>query len=631
MKTKTIFISTFVFLYAFFHIPIARASIVLSEIQIQGDVAADEFIELYNNGSEEQNLKDFKLATVNTADNSIKDSIKSFSGTSFILSPGQYYLWANSNGEFGPFADTSTTGSLTKGKTFGLFYKSVLQDSFSWDENLRPNMSALRSISTWSFTNTPAPTNSKGEVYKKRIPCSEKMKGDSVRLNELFPNPKNEDDEFIELYNTTDEEILLKSWKVKDKVKTYSFSADTDIIGAKSYLALEKSQTGIELNNSDERVTLIDGSEKTVDETCYENTKEGVSLNYVPGVWRGGTPTPGAANILNNLPETKEKVPKKGYHGVAVDFDARGKDSDHDSLKYTWDFGDGHKSYKEETSHTYEENGTYAVTLKTNDGKEDVVETFTLEIQSYKAPEVRITSLMANPAGSDTDNEWIILENREKKTVNLKGFGVATGWKKLSNHPIREDFFIGPKAEAKLTRAFSLFTLPNQKGKIELRAPDGKVLQEIKYKLEKSIAENTVYQKKKGQKWKFEESLVKDVSPPDTPAEVDKETNDDALVLGVSDIVQDKSTEPEAENVPNQTKEYIENQLSLDPDRPLPQDILAYGTRVKVPDTITLTPISAQEIAPLPEMERPSLTLAERLASQINASLNGLLNDSQEK
>ena len=43
---------------------------------------------------------------------------------------------------------------------------------------------------------------------------------------------------------------------------------------------------------------------------------------------------------------------------MAVDFDARGKDSDRDTLKYTWDFGDGHKSYKKETSQ-HKEKGDY--------------------------------------------------------------------------------------------------------------------------------------------------------------------------------------------------------------------------------------------------------------------------------
>lgn len=618
MKTKTIFIGVSVFLYASFSISIASAetpNIIISEIQIQGDTANDEFIELYNAGDKEQDLKDFKLATVNISDNSIKDLIKSFLRTPFILGPNQYYLWANSNGEFGSFADASTTGSLTKGNTFGLFYKNILQNSFSWNENPRPNMSAFRNSpsSVWDFTNTTTPTNSKGEVYKKRIPCSEKSSENSVYLNEIFPNPKNENDEFIELYNATNGKILLKSWKIKDKVKIYPFS-DAAAIDAKDYLILKKSQTGIELNNSNEQITLLDENGKIEDEVCYENTKEDVSLNHTNSGWRGGTPTPGVANQLNNLPETTERVPKKGYHGVEVDFDAQGKDTDHDTLHYTWDFGDGHKSYKEQTTHTYEENGTYTVTLKTSDDKEDVLETFTIKIESFPHPKVHIVSFVPNPAGSDTDNEWIIIENQEKKTINLKGYSIATGWKTLSNHPIREDFLIKPKSEARLTRAFSLFSLPNQKGKIELRAPDRKTLQDIKYKFEKSIAEDAVYQKEKGAPWKLVTSAPKNI-PATTPAKnievIPPQTEPAPLPI------------PE-EDKPEENNPASENQISLDPDRPKPQEILAYGTRAHLSDAITLTTLTMEETSSIIETTSSS---RKSLFSQINASLNEALNN----
>jgi hypothetical protein len=131
----------------------------------------------------------------------------------------------------------------------------------------------------------------------------------------------------------------------------------------------------LSLNNANETVSLFDSSETLIDAVRYEKTKRGISLNYAPSGWRGGRPTPGTRNILNNLPETKERIPKKGYRGVPIVFHARGRDIDGDTLKYVWDFGDGHKSYKAETSHAYEKNGVYAVTLATTDGAEDTTET----------------------------------------------------------------------------------------------------------------------------------------------------------------------------------------------------------------------------------------------------------------
>lgn len=99
-----------------------------------------------------------------------------------------------------------------------------------------------------------------------------------------------------------------------------------------------------------------------------------------------------------------------------------------------------------------------------------------------------------------TDHEWIEIENREKNEINLKGFSIATGTKKknLANHPIRVDFIIAPKSVKRLTREHSLFTLGNVRSHIELRSPDGKVVQHLKYKYEKSLADDTLLKKEKG-------------------------------------------------------------------------------------------------------------------------------------
>lgn len=606
----------------------APQDIILSEIQVAGETAADEFFELYNSGTTEINLKHYRFGTINPADNSEKDIIKSFSKTSFLLQPKQYYLWANSKGEFSSFADTTTTSGLTPKKTFGLFYSETAQspyaivDSFSWDADPRENMSAERDPATpaWQFTNTPTPKNSRGETYQRRASCLNNLPQTPLRFNELFPNPKNEADEFIELYNKSDAPVRLEHWKIKDKTKTVLLSAD-DSVPPHALFLIPKAASEIELNNSDERITLIDPTDTLIDEVCYGKTKEGVSLNYTPGGWRGGTPTPGAANQLNTLPETKEKVPKKGYRGVPVAFDARGQDADGDPLKYTWNFGDNHKSYKGKTSHTYEKTGTYPVTLTTTDGSDDVVETFTLKIESFPEPDVRITALVPNPSGKDTENEWILLENRGKKAVDLKGFGIATGWKKLANHPIRESFVIAPKSEARLTREFSLFTLPNEKGRIELRAPDGKVLQDIKYKLEKSAEEDAVYFKKKGKRWAWRpgDNAVEPAAPGPI-AEEDVETSET--------IPEDTPSEPAPVEEPE--KEVLGAAVVADTPNRNYLKLLNYGTGVALPPDITLSfPDSTTSLDGATEREHYAVTFVKAVFTDVNTALNELQNEAE--
>jgi len=54
-----------------------------------------------------------------------------------------------------------------------------------------------------------------------------------VAINEILANPVNEDDEFIELYNTGDQAVDITGYKVSDLVKTYTLPEAT--ISAKSF------------------------------------------------------------------------------------------------------------------------------------------------------------------------------------------------------------------------------------------------------------------------------------------------------------------------------------------------------------------------------------------------------------
>ena len=58
-----------------------------------------------------------------------------------------------------------------------------------------------------------------------------------------------------------------------------------------------------------------------------------------------------------------------------VTFNASGTyDVDGDDLKFEWDFGDGNNSSEINVTHTYTEKGSYQVTLKVSETKEDGLE-----------------------------------------------------------------------------------------------------------------------------------------------------------------------------------------------------------------------------------------------------------------
>lgn len=668
----------FFFLAFFFPSPASSASpaLMLSEIQITGGTghANDDFIELYNPNSVPVDISGYRLRYKNSG--GTENSLNKIGSGTCIAAHG-YYLWANNKGVFLSIADTDTGTGLSPKYSLALKppenIGDTILDSVSWesdhpfDESAfkfssspEANESMVRNIATgdWlpDFSPTPTPTKStdtscpapETTTDETTDSTSPSTTSSTIRLNEVFPNPSAKGDagEFIELYNFGTEPADISGWEILDalalKKKSEGASLtkivfpDKYVVEPQKYLVIpdDEIRLSITLNNTNEAFSLFDKNGVLIDSMSFDKSKENISLNYAASGWRGGTPTPGAANQINNLPETKEKVPKKGFKGIPVSFSAKGKDADRQKLKHTWDFGDGHKSYKAETSHAYEEKGTYIVTLTTTDGVEDTVETFPIEIRSYEPPEVRITSLVPNPSGKDSDNEWVMLENREKKEVNLKGFGIATGWKSLANHPVREDFIIAPKSEAKLTRTHSLFTLPNQKGRVELRAPNGKALQKIKYKLDTSVGEEIVYRKEKGRRWEWieDESRIRNQESWENAAETIPETTvPEEIQTPEEDIAPEAMTLEETEKETEEQPEKIPaGLLSENTDRPKPTTLLSYGTRIRLPENIAYAPADAPENISPEKTGSPDVPESDDFLADLNASINGLLNRPQE-
>ncbi|MBU2028392.1 lamin tail domain-containing protein, partial [Patescibacteria group bacterium] len=147
-----------------------------------------------------------------------------------------------------------------------------------------------------------------------------------------------------------------------------------------------------------------------------------------------------------------------------------------------------------------------------------------------KKLKVIIVKIKANPKGKDTDKtngEELYLKNTSKKKVNLKTWSLATGSKTLYNHPITKDFVIKPGKTKKITRKYSLFTLNNKKGVIELRYPNGEVASRVKYdKKKESVKDDEVYELT-GKKWQWivppEEILTEEIIPAENPGDINLE------------------------------------------------------------------------------------------------------------
>jgi hypothetical protein len=134
-----------------------------------------------------------------------------------------------------------------------------------------------------------------------------------LELSEVFPDPASPEvdtnDEFIEIYNPTDEEVDLAGWKLKDE------SGDEYLIKNKSVLpnsrlAIFAPESKITLNNTGDIIYLIDPNGKVVDESAdYENSEPGLSWSNLAGVWQWAVgPTADATNADAYVEDTLDPV-----------------------------------------------------------------------------------------------------------------------------------------------------------------------------------------------------------------------------------------------------------------------------------------------------------------------------------
>jgi hypothetical protein len=587
--------------------------IILSEIRIEGNGPDDEFVELYNAGTGTVNISGFDLIRKYVSETKIdgvsvrtgKEAsvIKSF--PDFELAAGAYYLWANREGKYAsPFADAQTGYSLSENNALALRKKDgTLIDSVSWgsDTDLTrfgttdptlPNPgkgSLVRNLQnlTWSVVGKPTPTNSQNQTIADPELPPPPPQG-VIRINEIFPNPKEkgEANEWIELRNTGAEPISLLGWTLRSGSGKFTWTEklpeEQRVIPGGGFLILPRSLTRLSLRNTDGNVTLLapDGI-TTMDSVTYEKSAEGASYGLFESTrfrW-SKTLTPGSDNVFGKEPKVKKtSIPKNGYRSMLVPFSATGNKK---AMKYVWDFGDGHKSYLDTTSHRFAKTGTYEGSLTLRDGIEETVKPFTIRIGKYPNRAIHLTELCPNPAGTDTDNEWVRIKNDDTKRIDLSGWIIASATEKtkLVNHIILTDRSIEPGEEIALTHADSRFTLPNERAVIELRRPDGKTVQTIEYFQDGGAAENAIFTEIDGSTWAWSvpETDTNIPSPSmeaDATDEPDIEKETDPYETGMS-------ADPDSDRL--SFGEFVSLGTPYDPDLPdsLPRVLGASDDRMK--------------------------------------------------
>ncbi len=461
----------------------ADETLKITQVQFDGGKGKpnEDFIEIKNISTNKINLKGYRL--VKQTSSNKKYNIVSF-GNKDSIALGKTYLWASSKVNDFPKiigADISRKATISNGNgialIFGTLKDGLIIDSINWKENIKPEKTR------------PKPILEEPKNYFNKI-----------KINEIYPSPDTKigETEFIEIKNISNKNINLKNWSVSDSVHKGKPLTTNYILQPNKFYTFKGK---FYLNSSDDKAIIFDANGNLVDSLFYGKGKSKYAYAFDGTKWHWTSqPTPNSKNIFDKILSGKISYTKNIYKNIYAYFKVK---TDKEAQKFTWNFGDGHKSYLKNTRHKYKKTGNYKASLKITGKGEESFYNFTVKVKKYKPPKIRIVSLCANPQGKDTKNEWIEIKNKSRKKINLKNWSIATGWDKLYNHPIRKDFKIKAGKTKKLKHSICAFTLANSKAKIELRAPDKKVVQKIKYNHKKKpISENEIYQKVKST-WKW--------------------------------------------------------------------------------------------------------------------------------
>jgi len=379
--------------------------IIINELYPKPDTSSnDEFIELYNTGSNSINLQDWKLDDQypgGSAEYTITDNLIIEPYHYLTFSKPQTHISLNDTGDYvrliqpddNVLDETPNYGSAEKGYSY-----SLIDDQWQWSLRITKNQvnvlelpeeeeeedevevelfldfDELESASvllTWAI-NVPnkinnitiyqsgqeekfgqliATVSAKDEEYlienlepgakyfftiTSSLPIQSSLiesnqieittLGETInnvglpgqiKITEILPNPAAGQDEFIELYNPTEEMVNIAGWRLVDaSSRSYTINSldlppitittlqnNSVILSSHQYILLEQNVTNLHLNNSGgEELYLLDTEDNIIDSILYaENAKRGYVYVLAPNekwFWSDEM-TPGEANDIS--------------------------------------------------------------------------------------------------------------------------------------------------------------------------------------------------------------------------------------------------------------------------------------------------------------------------------------------
>jgi hypothetical protein len=283
----------------------------------------------------------------------------------------------------------------------------------------------------------------------------------NMDITEIMYDPEGTDSgrEWIEVYNKSDIDIDISTWKLLENEVNHRISGYEDgstLIFPNSYAIIADNpskflidypiysgillDSSFALNNTGESLSLIDSEgnqQEYIDYNVEIGGKSGSTISLIGEVYVNGSSTPGIINTLaesveisssdiesshksqKELTNEKKKINLKIGAGrkrvVTVNTPIEFKVITNTKVgdrKIRWAFGDGHSRSRKKVSHSYEFPGIYNVVVR---GEEDDEEAVSRTTVTVFRPDLSISEV-------NIPERYIVLNNKGDREVNLGGF-----------------------------------------------------------------------------------------------------------------------------------------------------------------------------------------------------------------
>jgi hypothetical protein len=276
-----------------------------------GDDAGNEWLELKSLVNRPVNLAACAL--------SVNGSLYQF-GADVFVNPGELPVYKDfSNGETTRAlnlknSDTSTIsfGRLNVNGTFEPLqtfqYKDAVEGQ-TWarfEEGWRwisPNPGLDNATPATTSSIQPTEFAASSQILGDQITTSVSNPAATIQITELLPNPAtpqtDEEDEFVELYNPSNEPIDVTGYKIEaGSTFAYNYSIPSGSIGPHEYSIFSSGNSSLSLANSAGQARLLNTDGQIVSTTDpYKDAPEGQAWALIDGAWMWtASPTPALAN-----------------------------------------------------------------------------------------------------------------------------------------------------------------------------------------------------------------------------------------------------------------------------------------------------------------------------------------------